>query len=68
MPRWPKIYWVGEGSRIDGLHTKKEFLRIMRDQHWNMVQYRIRKQPVDPTKIKKQDLGAWMEFVGAEFH
>ena len=26
--RWPKIYWIGPGSKTDGLHTKKEFLNL----------------------------------------
>ena len=29
--RWPKIYWIGMGSKSDGLHTKAEFLHIMRN-------------------------------------
>jgi hypothetical protein len=67
MARWPKIYWIGPGANHTSLHTRKEFLDIMRNVYFNHVLYRRKGQPPDPEKIKKKDLVRWMEFSGATF-
>jgi hypothetical protein len=64
--RWPKIYWIGMGSKSDGLHTKAEFLRIMRSQHADVVYWRRKGDVGIPGgKIKRNDLAAWIQFSGA---
>ena len=61
------IYYTGSGSRTSGIHTQKEFLQIMRYQYTDMVAWKIKGIPLDPEKIKKNDLARWMEFSGATF-
>jgi hypothetical protein len=65
----PRIYvhYTGIGSHITGLHSKKDFLQIMRNQFPEMVQLRMKGQSPDPTKIKKADIKRWMEFAGATY-
>jgi hypothetical protein len=64
--RWPKIYWIGMGSKSDGLHTKAEFLRLMRTQHADVVYWRRKGDVGIPGgKIKRNDLNAWIQFSGA---
>ena len=66
MPRHRKILWTGLGSRIDGLHTKKEFLDIMYGQFPESVYCRRRgDREVPPGKIKRVDIEEWMNSVGA---
>jgi hypothetical protein len=60
------VYYTGIGSHVSGLHTKKDFLQIMRNQFPEMVLWRIKGQLPDPTKIKKMDIDRWMEFAGAK--
>ena len=67
MARWPKIYWTGPGAKYGYLHTRKEFLNIMRNVYFEYVLYTIKGQAPDPEKIKKNDLARWMEFSGAIF-
>ena len=67
MARCPKIYWIGPGANCDYLHTRKEFLNIMREVYFDYVLYTIKGKPPDPEKIKKNDLERWMEFSGAIF-
>lgn len=67
MPRWQKIYWTGIGSNINGIHTKKEFLMIVRNQFPEMVLLRIKGTIPQPERIKKKDINRWMEFTGAVF-
>ena len=64
--RWPKIYWTGPGSKIDGLHTKKEFLNIIRKEYPEYVYRRMRGDiGVPPGKLKTTDVDGWMAFVNA---
>jgi len=65
MPR-TYVHYTGIGSHLSGLHTKKDFLRIMRQQFPEMVLWRMKGVPPDPTKIKKGDIERWMEFAGAK--
>jgi hypothetical protein len=66
--RWPKIYWTGPGSKIDGLHTKKEFIDIMSKSYFDHVYRRMRGDTgVPPGKIKRNDIDGWMAFVNARW-
>jgi hypothetical protein len=66
--RWAKIYWIGLGSRSNGLHTKKEFLDIMRRQYSEVVYWRIRGERAVPLgKINKNDIEGWVQFTGARW-
>ena len=61
-----RIYWTGPGSRIDGIHTKKEFIRIVLNEYPDHVYWRRRGDTeVPPGKIKKTDITGWMQFVNA---
>lgn len=61
--RWPKIYWIGMGSRSDGLHTRAEFLRIMWTRHPDMIYWRRKGDDGIPEgKIAKNNLTAWIQF------
>jgi hypothetical protein len=54
------------GSRSDGLHTKAEFLRLMRTQYADVVYWRRKGDVGIPGgKIKRNDLNAWIQFSGA---
>jgi hypothetical protein len=65
--RWPKIYWTGMGSKSNGLHTKAEFLHIMRNQHAEVVYWRRRGELGIPEgKIRHNDLAGWIQFSGAQ--
>lgn len=66
MPR-TYVRYTGIGAHISGLHSKKDFLHIMRGQFPEMVLWRIKGIPPDPTKIKKGDIERWMEFAGATY-
>jgi hypothetical protein len=61
------VHYTGIGSHISGLHTKNDFLKIMHNHFPEMIQWRMKGQPPDPTKIKKADIRRWMEFVGAKY-
>jgi len=64
--RWPKIYWIGMGSKSDGLHTKAEFLRIMENQYPDVVYWRRKGDVGIPHgKIRRNDLASWIQFSGA---
>lgn len=66
--RWPRIYWTGPGSKADGLHTKKEFLRIMYEQYPESVYWRRRgEKEIPPGKIKKRAITEWMAFARATY-
>jgi len=72
------IYWTGPGSNINGLHTRKEFLRIVQAEYlnWNLDY----SQPETKTKnpkfkrfaingkvLKKDDIEAWMNVANAKW-
>jgi hypothetical protein len=61
------IQWTGPGSKITGLHTKKEFLDIMRKEFPEVYYRRRMKGQLGPQsgQIKYDDLAGWMKFVGA---
>ena len=60
------IYWTGPGSRIDGIHTKKEFIRIVRNEYPEHVYLRRHgDKGVPPGKFKDSDITGWMHFVNA---
>jgi hypothetical protein len=61
----PKIYWNGNGSRIDMLHSKKQFLHIMHNQNPHVVYYRMNGHT--PGKIKKIDLLSRKSIAGAHY-
>ena len=61
------IYYNGVGSKIDGRHSQKEFLRICCNEFPEMVALKFKGVPLDPEKIRKNDLARWMEFTGATF-
>jgi hypothetical protein len=63
-----KIYWIGLGSKTDGLHTKKDFLDLMRKQYPENVYYRRKGDKEIPDgQIKKYDIESWMHFAGAKW-
>ena len=59
------IYYTGIGSKTDGIHTQKEFLKIMHNQFPEMVAWKLKGVPLPPEKIKKNDLARWLKFSGA---
>jgi hypothetical protein len=64
--RWRKIYWIGVGSKSSGLHTKKEFLAIMRKIHAEHIYRRRRGDRFIPQgKIKHNDIDSWLAFTNA---
>jgi len=64
--RWPQIYWIGHGSKTSGIHTKGEFLKIVRNTYPDSVYWRRRGDREIPAgKIKKGDIAAWIAFVNA---
>ena len=66
--RWRKIYWIGVGSKTSGLHTKKEFLRIMSRQYPDHNYRRIRGERfIPPGKIKRNDIDGWLALTGAVY-
>jgi hypothetical protein len=66
--RWPKIYWTGPGSKIDGLHTKKEFLEIMPKMYPEHVYRRMRGDRfIPPGRFKLNDIDGWMTFANARW-
>jgi hypothetical protein len=70
MPRWPKIYCDRHGFRMDCLHTKAQFLRIVwfSDEFWEIRYWRRNGDPpgyVPPGKLRKNDLDGWMLHTGA---
>jgi hypothetical protein len=48
-------------------YTQKEFLEIMRYEYPDMVAWKFKGIPLDPQRIKKNDLAKWVEFSGATF-
>jgi len=70
MPRWPKIYCNRPGFRMDCLHTKKQFLRTIRngDEYFTIIYRRMNGDIGVPLgKIKRNDLYSWMEYLDAYF-
>ena len=66
--RWQKIYWIGLGSKTNGLHTKKEFMNIMRKQYPDHLYFRrIGDRAIPEGKIKKDDIQGWMDFANARY-
>jgi len=66
--RWPQIYWTGIGSKISGIHSKKEFLDIVHKQYPETVYRRFKGDKTIPFgKIKKTDIDSWIEFTGARW-
>jgi len=59
------IYYTGIGSKIDGIHTQKEFLKIMHTKFPEMIAWKLKGVPLSPEKIKKNDLARWLKFSGA---
>jgi hypothetical protein len=59
------IHYTGRGSKTDGRHTQKEFLKIMHNEFPEMIALKLKGVPLDPQKIKKNDLARWMVFSGA---
>lgn len=70
--RYPKIYWTGHGSNINGLHTKKEFLEqakriILYDGYLYM---RRKGDPygfIPEGQVKHNDVEGYMRIVGAKW-
>lgn len=60
------VCYTGIGSKIDGKHTRKEFLQIVRNHNPEIVRCRRKGVPVDEMTIKKTDLIGWMAFAGAQ--
>jgi len=70
MPRWAKIYCDQPSFRIDCLHTKKQFLRIIGndDQFFDIIYRRQKGDIAIPVgKIRRDDLASWMELLGAYY-
>jgi hypothetical protein len=70
MPRWAKIYCDLPSFRTDCLHTKKQFLRIIRcdDQFFDIIYHRQRGDIAIPAgKIRHNDVATWMELLGAYY-
>ncbi len=66
--RWRKIQYTGLGAKESGLHTKAEFLQIMRDTFPENVYWRTRGDTeILPGKIKKGDIYGWMALVDARY-
>ena len=68
LPIPKKIYWIGPGSNqsTNGLHTRKEFLQIMRSQYPEQVYWRRNGDKViPPGKIKRNDIEGWLEFASS---
>ncbi len=66
--RWRKIQWIGPGSNPSGLHTKTEFLEIMRIQYPERRYVRARgDREIPEGRFKWNDLNAWMAFTGAQY-
>ena len=65
MPRWRKIYLERDGFRMDNIHTKKQFLRLIRNSYefMDIIYRRRRGEPVG--RLRKDDIEGWMEFLGA---
>jgi len=69
MPRWRKIYLERDGFRMDNIHTKKQFLRLIRNSYEFMnIIYRRRHGDlpgVPVGRLRKEDIEGWMELLGA---
>lgn len=63
-----KIYWTGPGSKTDGIHTKKEFIDLVRKMYPERVYRRMRGDTgVPPGSFKNDDVAGWMGFVNAHY-
>ncbi len=63
-----RIYWTGPGSKTDGIHTKKEFISLVRNMYPDHVYRRMRGDTgVPPGKFKDTDIRGWMGFVNASW-
>jgi hypothetical protein len=66
--RWRQIYWIGVGSKTTGLHTKKEFLRLVRGAHPEAIYWRRRGDTIIPEgKLKRNDIEGWIEIADAKW-
>jgi len=66
--RWSKIRWTGPGSNPTGLHTKKEFLQIVRIEYPERIYRRIRgEREIPEGRFKRDDITSWMAFTGARY-
>lgn len=70
--RYPKIYWTENGANINGIYTKKEFLRkatiAMLQQGY--LYLRRKGDPVGyipEGQVKKKDMEGYMRMLGAEW-
>lgn len=50
---------------MDNIHTKKQFLRLIRNSYefMDIIYRRRRGEPVG--RLRKDDIEGWMEFLGA---
>ena len=74
MPRWPRIYVNLPGFRADCIHTKVEFMRIIRSNPELIIQGRpvweitYHKHRGDHAiQLKRNDVDGWMALLGAQW-
>jgi hypothetical protein len=72
------IYWTGPGSKNNGLHTRKEFLRIVQAEYlnWNLdysqpkttnKNAKLKRFTINGKVLKKNDIEAWMNVSNAKW-
>lgn len=72
------VYWTGVGSRNDGLHSPKEFLRIVQAEYlnWNLdysqpkttnKNAKLKRFTINGKALKKNDIEAWMKVANAKW-
>lgn len=72
------IYWTGPGSKNNGLHTRKEFLRIVQAEYlnWNLdysqpktttKNAKLKRFTINGKVLKKNDIEAWMNVANAKW-
>ena len=60
------ILYTGIGARKDGIHTKTQFLQIMKKKFTaNDFYYNLYGKTHDPAKLKKYSFDKWIKWSGA---
>ena len=74
------VYWTGPGSRNDGLHSPKEFLRIAQGEYldWNIKcppnknienkkNNKLKRFQICGKVLKRNDIEGWMKIANAKW-
>lgn len=63
-----KIYWTGQGSKLTGIHSCSEFMKLIQREMPEYLYWRRRGDKEVPFGLlRRNDLNGWMRLGNAHF-